>query len=704
MRNDLAYRSLRLGRLGAMRAGGVLPPVTAPFQSANTDGWSVTASNPAAAVGQTFSVTRQGFNAAGAPAAVADTLALMIRLRQPFPSEASLTADRVTLSNFIYVGDAVAGAINSSLLEYPLPIAHWLRRDKEIIEGSTYTARLAVAHAYARNGRPVAAVKFTASDGVTTVETLVTALSTIVYTASGFTVPHFAGNLDLSGFANGAVLTIDAIIYPWVGAAFTISLHADAYPSPNLTTLRVLCNRTGAYGKAYAYVNAAGPGGTPTVSTNPATAEANPYGTLDAAATALKAFNNTTFARNFCDGGVIRLLEGLHIFSNPIRTPGQTQTWPVVVEAANPAARATTILRDRGTTMQSSLPDHCVFRNITIQRSVTGSFVAYDNVAANLTYTALVAFEGCSFDANGAGNYSGYIYRTGNGYFIDCVQLSDVGQSARLATVNKTVKNIGCNGTFARGSTTYASIGSRLTTIVGAIDAPAAVAGCPAGVGCGAFFSHVTITVDGASALSLSAVVGARGFAAIGSVFEATAGATASVMYLNADNNVQEVQNVLVMCCTGVGARMNYLYQDTGIVTVAKRGFLRFTVAPSRNTKTDVFGANANLIGNWPAAFNVGSRGNSWLTGSDQNDTHGAGVWVGEVLGSGEVSGTSAAPLNPAWVADRSFSGTGAGGGDYTPGPASQLPTLTAAQAPHSHDMLGRAILEGARVGALQAA
>ncbi|MDO9640855.1 MAG: hypothetical protein Q7J44_20175 [Pseudotabrizicola sp.] len=294
---------------------GSQAPANTPFQTVNADGWTVAASDPAAAVAQAVTVQRQGFDAAGSAVTVTNGLTCTKRLRLPFPDQASLTAGGAVLSDYVYAGDMIAGVTNASERPYPAPIAHWLRPDREIIADSTYTARLVVAHAHARNGRPVAAVKFIITDGATTVEQTVSVLTPITYSASGFTVPHFAAGLDLSGFANGATLTVDAVIYPWVGAAFTISTDADAYPSPNLTTLRALCNRTGAFGTAYAYVDAAGAGATPTVSTNPATAAANPYATLDAAATALRAFNNANFGRNFTDGGVIRLLEGTHIFS-----------------------------------------------------------------------------------------------------------------------------------------------------------------------------------------------------------------------------------------------------------------------------------------------------------------------------------------------------------------------------------------------------
>lgn len=697
---------LSLGLVPVIRpvSGGAAPP-DAPFQTVNADGWTVVASDPAAAVAQTVTVQRQGFNAAGLAVTVNDVLTCTKRLRLPFPDQASLTAGGVVLSDYVYAGDVISGVVNNSTRPYPAPIAHWLRPDKEIITAATYTARLVVAHAHARNGRPVAAVRFRITDGSTTVEQTVSALTPITYSASGFTVPHFAADLDLSGFANGATLTVDAVICPWVGTAFTISTDADAYPSPNLTTLRALCNRTGAFGTAYAYVNAAGAGATPTVSTNPATAAANPYATLDAAATALRAFNNTTFGRNFTDGGVIRLLEGTHIFSTPIRAVGPTAAWPLTIEAADTSKIATTILRDRGTSMSSSLPDQCLFRNLTIQRSGAGNFVAYDNTAASLNYAPVMVFEDCVFDDNGAGVYNAYINRTGNGYFVNCGQVAaSLGQAARVGTVNKTLKTIGCSGDFSTQQTTYAILGSRCIRAGGGsvFAQPAAVTGAPVGAGCLAAFSHLTQTNVSSRAITIDGVIGPRGIAVVGCVAEVTAGNSSAAFYVNADGSVDAVQNAVVLASTTVGSRLNYLYQDVGSVTVPKSGYLAFNAMRSRNTKSDIFGSHANLTGNWPAVHNVGSRYNAWLVGSDQVDGYSAGSWMGEVQPSGEVYGTEAAPLIADWALDASFDGTGAGGGTYTPGAATALPAVPAALAPHSHDMLGRVIGEGWHVGALQ--
>ena len=152
--------------------------------------------------------------------------------------------------------------------------------------------------------------------------------------------------------------------------------------------------------------------------------------------------------------------------------------------------------------------------------------------------------------------------------------------------------------------------------------------------------------------------------------------------------------------------RSNWLYQDTGTATVSKRGYMRFTVHRERNTKTDIFGTNANLVGNWPAVNNVGGRANAAIKGgNDGNATPGIGRWVGEVAALGDAYGSLGTPLAVAWVNDQSFDGAKGGNGDYTPGAGSVLPVIPAGLAPYSVDQKGRAVPDNgtAKIGAIMA-
>lgn len=669
------------------------------------EGWTAQAATPATAIGVSIPVLRAGYDALGNAVTVADEIKITTRLREAYPAQATLTADKVVLSDFIYAGDTIAGVTNMSTRPAPKPIAAWLNRDLEICKASTFTARLAVAHAHARAGRPVAAVRFRASDGATAVEALVSSMSATSHSASGLSVPHFAGVLDFSGFANGAAITIDAVIYPWIGTTFTLSTDADAYPSPNLTTLRVLNDRSGAYGTAYAYVDATLGTASGVASATAATAAAAPFQTMAQAAAAIRAFNNTTYGRNYTDAGVIRLLAGVHAVSASMGSASPTLDWPLTIEAAEAGARETTFVTDTGASTQTSIPAKAVFRNLTFRRSVTGNIIGIDNAAANLSYTNMMAFEGCVFDANGAGTYAGWIYRTGRGYFIDCTQISDCGQAAITGVVNKAVRAIGCNGAFVSGATSFGALGCIAPTMAAPITGLAATTGRVATNGPLWGWSHLTQAINAQRVVGQTTATAERGIGLVGCVFEQLSGDTGPAVYVSADSSVTVQQNILFQCCTVAGSRTNWLYQDTGTATVAKSGFMRFVVQEYRNTKCDVFGANANLIGNWPAVFNVGSRANCARLGDNGgNAVTGTGNWLGEVTAAGDVYGSVASPVVANWANDQSFFGGNAGGGNYTPGSGNALPRIPAGLAPYPLDMKGRAIGNDgtALVGALQ--
>ena len=232
------------------------PNVTA----VGVDGWRATYTNPGIfdpeGDPRLVVVTRQGFDAQGQATEFPDPLVVMGRVREPYPNEATLTSSDVAMSDFVYAGEVTLGMTNNSTRPYPKPQALWLNHDLDVATTSTYRVRLAVAHQHARGGRPVAAVRFIASDGTNSTEVLSTQTEAISYAASGLSVPHFFADLDFSGLTPGALITIDAEIRPWIGEAFLISTDADPYPSVNLTVLKVLNDSTGSYGTCYAYIDA----------------------------------------------------------------------------------------------------------------------------------------------------------------------------------------------------------------------------------------------------------------------------------------------------------------------------------------------------------------------------------------------------------------------------------------------------------------
>jgi hypothetical protein len=695
-------------------AGGGGPTTRASITALNADGWTANDNTPITydPVGDPQYVISldAGFDGSGNAATVTRNLLIRKRLRQAYPSQGSLTSNTAIIGDYIYATSSIVGFTNNSTRAAPKPGAMWLNRDQEVVTSATsgiYTARLAVAHPYARSGRPVAAVKFLATDGTTTVSTVVSTMSSIQYSASGLYVPHFAGALDFTTLTQGAAITVWAIIYPWVGAAFDISTDADTYPSPNLTTLKVLNNRTGAYGIAYVCVDpVSGNNGTGVASTTRATAVASPYLTFSTAAAALKTYANANLGNRGgavgTDNCVILLKAGTTTLDAGIATVASNTNWPLTIEAENSSLISTTIFADKGVTLTGTVPFKTVIRNVTIKRGATGSITFLDANAGNLSYIKMIAFENVVSDDGGFGTYNGWIYKPGLMFAINCSGIN-CGQSGITGTVNKTLKSIGCTAVWASSQTNFGQLGCS----GGSVQQLAATTARVASVGLFYGWSYVTSAPDGSSVILGDQPVNDRGYWIVGNVVERIGGTTTPVVKINADSDLSVTQNINFLCNTIVGARMNHQYQDLGSTTVAKSGYVHYNVLTSGfNTKTDVFPtADGNRVGNWPAAFHIGYKYNGYLRGdSNAGSAPGVGVWLGEMFNEGEVSGTTGTPLAANFVNDASIIGTNLGGGNYRPQAGHALPLIPAGYAPYNVDMNGTAIANDgtAVVGALQ--
>lgn len=664
----------------------VTPPPVAPQTQVTeilAQGWQARHASPGAfdpaTSPETLSIQRTGFDQTGAPAQHDETVALTARIRQPSPDQNTPSPDQVALANYVYAGDVIEGVTNNSTRAAPAPIAMWLNHDLEWARATTHTLRLAVAHGHARAGSPVAAVKFIASDGTTTVEQSVSALQTASYAASGLSVPHYAAEMDLSPLAQGALLTIDAVIYPWVGAAFTISTDADLYPSPNLTTLRLLNDGAGSYGTVYAYVDAgAGDNAGGVASATAATAQAAPFATVAAAASAAVAVNGSLNGRAHNSGVVIRLEPGVHTHSGGFRgalVPGV----PLVLEAADPNAIATTVFQDRGSSLSKGIPQLLKIKNLTL-RKTAGNVIFLDNGGSNATSKLIV--ENCIWDANNTSNYAAWVYKTGVFWQINCTGY--MLQSRQFGTVYKRGIAVGCRDA-ANGSAIVHLLGCAGTGFVPHPDSVGTFAGWnifSRGSGVNRLVGH-------------DAPIGPRGFALVGNIIESWGSHTDPTIQINADGNHNPVQNLVMMHNTAVGERLNLLYLDAA-QNVDKSAYLRANVFELANAKGDVFAQESANTGNWPVRYKVGWAYNAALSGSNNGTGYSPTSWLGEIASKGEAYG-----IDAVWADDRSNEGSDTGGGDYTPQAGTGLPVLPADLAAYPNDLFGRPIGTGP-VGAVQ--
>lgn len=652
-----------------------------------TDGWRANSLNIGAfSSSDSFTVQRNGFNSAGNAVTVNDTVYTHAHVREPYPNEDTLTTDTVSLSDFVYAQDVIQGASNNSSLVYPKPQAMWAQHDMEFAESTSHVVDLFVAHRHGRNGTPVAAVRFIATDETgNSYETLVSNLTPKTFSASGLTVPVYRGTIDLSGLNSTEIVTVDAIIYPHVGEAYQLSIDANPYPSSMLTTLKFLNNKDGAYNRVYVYVDTAGDDGTGVASDNSSTASANPFATTAAAAQAAEQVNNSVNGRNDVSGVILRLNPGTHTHSV---LGVDSAVVPMTIESTS-GDPLDTIYQDAGVDTRNSTPDKLIVKGLTISQTSSSNVEMFSSGASSSTtesfYANMCAVVDCRLENNGFTPYGGMFWRVGRNPFVNCYG-NNIGQSASFGSI-KSVTNIGCSGEGFLYGITLNAIGTKELGETGTFrqTVPTAVDDF---MGAVCAFNHIkgdtnTYTTNGTP-------IDDRGAAIVGNVFEAVNPSTGPTFRASADSDTNEIRNFNFIQNTVMGARVNFLYQDTGTEYVYKEGILRNSVMYECNTKTDVFGGDSNLTGNWLVRYRVGSNYNTYLRGDSKNTNYGVEAWLADVPGIGEIAGTQvASPLDPDFVNDASESGTALGDGDYTPGANTAIGFVPAANMSYTYDLYG---------------
>lgn len=288
-----------------------------------------------------FPVTSPGYDASGNLTTIDRTVFATVAIRQSYPNQALLqevqsgsdVATNLALSEYVYSGDTVgtgtvltgaytgllagsATLTNNSTQTYPKVIADWALPPKREWSGDL-TLEVVAKHKFGRNGRPVAAVKITGTNGTDTV----TKTCTYGLSAYGDNLETYAATFNTSEFPAGGDVTFNFVAYPWVGDA-TAVLDSSTGTFPSVTALCGQVYRVGAIAnKVYAYVTTTGNDGTGAVSTSMATAKTTAFATIAAAAAAIFA------ARTNASGCVLYI--GAGSFNWPsANITGTTRTAP----------------------------------------------------------------------------------------------------------------------------------------------------------------------------------------------------------------------------------------------------------------------------------------------------------------------------------------------------------------------------------------
>lgn len=673
---------------------------TSPLVSIGAEGWNGTfyKSPPEFSFGDaglTFSVRRKGFNGEAVPVEFNENVNITTRVREPYPDQDDLTINNVAFSDFVYQNEVVykSNVENLSNKSYPLPIAAWATPEWTRADSDSFKVRLAVAHAHARNRRPVAAVEFIASDGTNTFTVNVNTMTNVLFTSSNLAIPVYEGLIDLSSLNEGEV-TINAKIYPWVGEEFDIAIDASATKTINLCPLSILNNRAGG-AVSYAFVNLnSGNDISAEIGSTATLAESSPYATFAAAVTAARTYNNTNFNRDNAGGTVITLNDGNHdwvSFRNIAN--GTSNNIPIYIEGES---RSGTIVRGPSTQTQSSICFRSFFSNFTFQPT-TATTITFDFGA--ITEEGVTVFDRISFDGNSIAPYDGVVFRTGRTIFHDCSENVNTGIGNVLggSTAAKLIRFIGSD--FKSVENHYGALASRVpeynTFEPQGIEPPSI----------GVLISHCFMTSN-TTIIETNHEINSRGFGLIGNVIERITSSLDPCVNIGTGTNT--VENLVMMGNTMVGSRTNLLYNNTGNVRIDKSGVYRANIAERLNIIGDINAEESDLTGNWAFRYQTGNSLNATISGpgtvQSSTEIYGPVSWLGEIPGPGDISGTTADRLETEFDNDQSLtnSAVALGSGIYSPDSSiSEIPRYGDLKSiPYSHSNLNNALTITSFIGA----
>ncbi|MFI4881812.1 MAG: hypothetical protein ACIAQU_04425, partial [Phycisphaerales bacterium JB064] len=275
-----------------------------------------------------LTVTSEGYDATGTLGTIERIVYVTRAMRQEYPNQASLEASSdsgdmlvdFALSAYVHDDDTATSTIksglhastnagtptvtNNSTVDYPPVTRFKFATEPGQRLSGTFEPAVSVGHAYAQQGRAVAAVEFTLTDSsansVSQVVTASEADQSVRDPDLPLRVEVFRASLDTSSLDDDEAATLRVRVFPWVGDADTIlDTNGGTFPDERANQPHHI---GGTVYYAYAQVGAGGG----TVSTTAATAQADPYPSIWDARNAL---NSAAGSLNNC---VIRCIGGSH--------------------------------------------------------------------------------------------------------------------------------------------------------------------------------------------------------------------------------------------------------------------------------------------------------------------------------------------------------------------------------------------------------
>lgn len=587
----------------------------------------------------TLTVSDPGFNPDGTPSTVTRQIYGVAHLRRQWPNgnDRMIFADggdlliHVTLSDWIYDGSTIvsveiadgfypgivagspAAINNNSEREYPDPVWAWINPQNERT-GLTHEIEGVAFHRHGRNGQQVACIGYIVSDGINTANEIIVSAPELSQRVKQGNIPEtWRGVLDMSDIDQGIMATVNVRIYPWIGLAYDMSVSGVAWPTAApMTTLRVFCDKTGAYGGGYAYVQVGATGGA--ASGDPVVAKTTPFPTYGAAAIGLQEWNNTNKGHNTLGGGTIRFMDDgaggpqNHSIAGNIRdAPGET--WCVIEKDPDTEAEVSFTV-----TTNSRSPNLCHWRNLTHLIGLVGYNWSGLNEPASM-----ICVENCLVDnTENRSVIARYDYK----YLIGVTVVGGRFNINDLPTATAIPASlIGCVGenpsTYCRTMIGNIMPGYEINT--GGTAREFMIEG-----------GHVIYNNRVKSAFFRNTGTPAvmdHGVANVQNLYEKIVDAGVICMNFFADSDLTEIHNYLDLHNTSVGDRASRMYNDEAQTQIAPAGMQKiatskYSLYDNFNVKVDNFrDAGGGSVGAFAYSYSVGNDGNVNLFGAAQRQT-----------------------------------------------------------------------------------
>jgi len=522
-----------------------------PFTVVDAEGWKTTVAVPSDLSMTPASISRQGFTNTGTTTSYTDTLYLTKRVRQPYPNQASFTADQVALSDYIYSTDSASGATNNSVEISPKPVAHWVMTDRRIV-GNSLVLEIVAFHRNVRNQAPVACVEFRATDGSTTVTSIVSTATVLGGAGDVNAVIGYTATLDITSLSAGTI-TANAKVYPWIGAAASVRDSADLSNGWEFSPRTYIKNTSLSSAPYIVYVASGGNDTTGAVSTTDATAAASPCLTVHGAINRARTVLGT--GAGSLNGLRVRLTAGTWSFT--ASPTANTNTAEIVIEPATGQTKATVTFNFGAGAFHANL-EYIRYRDLAIVRAGV-------NPIHNKAAGACV-IENCTHD--NIGNTSATVAGAG-GCMLSFVNTTctNMAGSASIAGATQIVKMMrGVTYTSNGASLNIALeqrclVGSSFRGAIGDNTAGRSLSGCVVA------FNKFS---GGASGTGMSHFVSPNpidGLAIVQNVYEFTSATSAIAIGLSNDSAVADTTHAIMWSNTFAGfdswGRGNILYNET---------------------------------------------------------------------------------------------------------------------------------------------